>query len=271
MIFQLNKPRFYSPSLSFFQVLTVNLVFVASLFILAFLAVGVYVFVSSPANPELSPEAARVVAESGPCSSEGTVGTVTYRNDESHTWWFNFTPTFPKSGCNPACVVDEQNNSSSVNWRCTGLVEPSLSQADAFALAREGDCAQQGIVSQPAIHNEETRSWWFEFTPTHAVSGCNPACVVDEVNRSSSINWRCLGLDEQQIQSQDEAFSVAQSGQCADVGVVSNTAIHNHDTQTWWFDLALFEPKDGCNPACVVNDLNRTSVVNWRCTGLIVP
>ena len=41
----------------------------------------------------------------------------------------------------------------------------------------------------------------------------------------------------------------------------------NADTGTWWIDLDI--EKEGCNPACVINIVTKTAVINWRCTGLI--
>jgi hypothetical protein len=43
----------------------------------------------------------------------------------------------------------------------------------------------------------------------------------------------------------------------------------NDSTGTWWIDFAPNEPKEGCNPACVVNIETETAEINWRCTGLI--
>lgn len=42
-----------------------------------------------------------------------------YYNENSKTWWFDIKNT--KEGCNPACVVYEENGMAEVNWRCTGL------------------------------------------------------------------------------------------------------------------------------------------------------
>lgn len=43
----------------------------------------------------------------------------------------------------------------------------------------------------------------------------------------------------------------------------------NDKTGTWWLDLDL--KKKGCNPACVINIETKEAVINWRCTGLILP
>jgi hypothetical protein len=38
---------------------------------------------------------------------------------------------------------------------------------------------------------------------------------------------------------------------------------------TWWIEFIPDEPKEGCNPACVVNVETQEAEINWRCTGLI--
>src|SRR4030042_6707123 len=43
----------------------------------------------------------------------------------------------------------------------------------------------------------------------------------------------------------------------------------NDYTETWWIGFVPDEPKEGCNPACVVDVEKETAEVNWRCTGLI--
>jgi hypothetical protein len=45
--------------------------------------------------------------------------------------------------------------------------------------------------------------------------------------------------------------------------------IYNAGTKTWWFDANLNATKDGCNPACVVNEDSKKAEINWRCTGLL--
>lgn len=47
--------------------------------------------------------------------------------------------------------------------------------------------------------------------------------------------------------------------------------VYNANTKTWWFDANLNATKEGCNPACVVDEATKTAEINWRCTGLIEP
>lgn len=61
-------------------------------------------------------------AKNSECSEKGTIGDSGFHNNNSHTWWIEFTPFEEKSGCNPACVVSEETGKSKINWRCTGLI-----------------------------------------------------------------------------------------------------------------------------------------------------
>ncbi len=70
----------------------------------------------------------------------------------------------------------------------------------------------------------------------------------------------------------DKAYKIADdSEECSMAGIAKEDHVYNEITKTWWIDLER-EPeleKDGCNPACVVNEETLEAEVNWRCTGLI--
>jgi hypothetical protein len=66
-----------------------------------------------------------------------------------------------------------------------------------------------------------------------------------------------------------EARLIAQKSDCMKIGNLTNKSSYNNYTKTWWLDLDTVKP--GCNPACVVNEKNKSAEVNWRCTGLIPP
>jgi|GEM_PF-2447161 len=81
-----------------------------------------------------------------------------------------------------------------------------------------------------------------------------------------------IGADTGPILSEEEALRIAGSTQdCTMAGIPGNTALYNPTSKTWWIDLQRMPglEKDGCNPACVVQEENKTAEVNWRCTGAI--
>ena len=58
---------------------------------------------------------------------------------------------------------------------------------------------------------------------------------------------------------------------CIKSGESLATGVYNSSTKTWWFDATLKTPKQGCSPACVVNEDTNKAEINWRCTGLVMP
>ncbi|MEM4240078.1 MAG: hypothetical protein QXM31_02430 [Candidatus Woesearchaeota archaeon] len=68
-----------------------------------------------------------------------------------------------------------------------------------------------------------------------------------------------------------DALQIAQNSACVAEGTVKEGNMCNDFTGTVWFEFEPKEPKEGCNPACVVNIESREAEINWRCTGLMVP
>lgn len=67
--------------------------------------------------------------------------------------------------------------------------------------------------------------------------------------------------------SLDEAVEIAENSECTAEGELKETRFCNQNTGTWWIDLEIDKP--GCNPACVIDVNEKTTEINWRCTGLI--
>lgn len=69
-------------------------------------------------------DARNIALNTSACTIVGSVSQNAYCNSNTGTWWLDLSQS-SYSGCNPACVIDVQNRSASVNWRCTGLATPS--------------------------------------------------------------------------------------------------------------------------------------------------
>ncbi|NYZ77098.1 hypothetical protein H0O02_02160 [Candidatus Micrarchaeota archaeon] len=67
----------------------------------------------------------------------------------------------------------------------------------------------------------------------------------------------------------DEARAIALGSACMGEGGITDEYMYNENTHTWWFETDIV--RQGCSPACVVDELTRTAEINWRCTGLIIP
>ena len=80
----------------------------------------------------------------------------------------------------------------------------------------------------------------------------------------------CEEEPEEEGLTEAEAKAIALNSSCMDEGNLTDDApMYNNVTQTWWFETDIV--KDGCMPACVVDEATKTAEINWRCTGLIPP
>lgn len=75
---------------------------------------------SDISSKNVSASQAKIIAERD--CKDGTLKDIYYCNDYTGTWWFDFEPKEPKEGCNPACVVNVENETAEINWRCTGYI-----------------------------------------------------------------------------------------------------------------------------------------------------
>ena len=74
-------------------------------------------------NQKMTEEQAKKIAEKE-CIKQGeSIGKGSY-NEYTKTWWFDVDLVTNQKGCNPACVVMEENATAEINWRCTGLILP---------------------------------------------------------------------------------------------------------------------------------------------------
>lgn len=96
-----------------------------------------------------------------------------------------FLSLFVFAGCNNASAGDDpqepENRSNAM-----------LTQEEAYEIALNSPCAEEGNVLNKAYYNDYTLTWWFE---TDIVKeGCNPSCMVSEETNTAEINWMCTGL-----------------------------------------------------------------------------
>lgn len=71
----------------------------------------------------------------------------------------------------------------------------------------------------------------------------------------------------------EEAEAIAENSECTEKGTLTGASFYNENTKTFWLDLEMrpeFE-NELCNPACVVDEVEKTAEINWRCTGALPP
>lgn len=140
-----------------------------------------------------------------------------------------------------------------------------LTLEEALSVAWGSECMAEGkVTGADAAFNNNSNTWWLTLEANR--SGCNPACVVYE-NRSAEVNWRCTGALPPGDLTESEARAIAEGSLCMQEGNLTGVSSHNDYTRTWWFDMDT--KKEGCAPACVVDEETLQAEVNWRCTGLL--
>ncbi len=75
----------------------------------------------------------------------------------------------------------------------------------------------------------------------------------------------CGGREEKM--TEEQARKIAEKT-CIKGGEALGSGSYNPNSKTWWFDANLNSVREGCNPACVVNQETKKAEINWRCTGL---
>jgi outer membrane murein-binding lipoprotein Lpp len=75
----------------------------------------------------LSYQQAVDIAEGSGCVEQGQLKETHFFNENTGTWWIDLD--IEKAGCAPACVVNVSDRTAEINWRCTGLVPPSMNEA----------------------------------------------------------------------------------------------------------------------------------------------
>lgn len=90
--------------------------------------------------PPMSIKEALQIAAASECAQAGQLTAPMIYNENTGTWWIDLTAEKP--GCNPACVVDVNTKTAEVNWRCTGLAQPTGSSQ--IANPASANCQEQG-------------------------------------------------------------------------------------------------------------------------------
>ncbi|MFC1455097.1 hypothetical protein ACFLQI_03360 [Candidatus Undinarchaeota archaeon] len=116
-------------------------------------------------------------------------------------------------------------------------------------------CEDLGGRALNIVANEQCENW--ETNEGNVVGFISPAICCVHFSEMTL-------LDARRIAWRDDQECMIEGG------ILTEDIIYNNVTKTWWFGLDGID-KDGCNPACVVDEAAKTASINWRCTGLIIP
>ena len=102
-----------------------------------------------------------------------------------------------------------------------------------------------------------------------------PGCAVEEEEEEQSPaeeepeEEEVPEEDQPETLTEEEARAIALNSSCMEDGNITDNYTYNDVTHTWWFETDIV--KEGCMPACVVDEETKSAEINWRCTGLIIP
>lgn len=136
---------------------------------------------------------------------------------------------------------------------CIGIPESGEEEQDTVITTTDDECPGCAPVEEETTEEEDEE----EAPPEE------PAPVENETEEEPD------EVPEEEGLTLEEAREIALNSSCIDEGNLTDNYIYNEVTNTWWFDMDIV--KEGCAPACVVDEETGTAEINWRCTGLIVP
>jgi len=86
------------------------------------------VCVDNQTGARMSYDEAVRIAQSSECTEMGRLKDTYFCNEDTGTWWIDMGADKP--GCMPACVINVNDGSAEINWRCTGALLPSEQVAE---------------------------------------------------------------------------------------------------------------------------------------------
>jgi hypothetical protein len=113
------------------------------------------------------------------------------------------------------------------------------------ALAASGSPAAQEVVEAA-----------FETAVPVAAVPAAPAAAADDLLCIDPITGASLGIQE--------ALAIAGDSECTSGGELLPARFCDAATGAWW--IGLNAPREGCDPACVVNANSRQAQIDWRCS-----
>jgi len=124
----------------------------------------------------------------------------------------------------------------------------------AVMLILAAGCAQKGEMSGNGMLGNDS--------DTHG-------CKISAGYSWCDAKQKCIRVWEEPcegILTLDEARTIARNSSCMNQSDITDEYVYNNVTKTWWLGMTL--TKEGCSPACVVDEKTGTAEINWRCTGL---
>ncbi len=123
------------------------------------------------------------------------------------------------------------------------------------------------IVHGFEIKEGEETELIIDFSPESVISANGGYKLKPVIKILTPKQFQERKQSKEQKMTLERAREIAENSECINEGVLKENAQYNENSKTWWIDFEPTEPKEGCNPVCVVNK-NENAEINWRCTGL---
>jgi hypothetical protein len=200
-------------------------VIVASL-VAVIVVLGGCVPVPSSSQPPMSLEEARKIAADSECAQTGQLKEQAVYNPNSGTWWIDLAAEKP--GCSPACVVDVKTKTAEVNWRCTGLKEPTSSSQ--IANPASVNCGKQGgklsIETGPGggqygvcvFSGDKECEEWAMFRDQCPVGGVDVKGYASAAGRYCAITGGTYAATAKQGTADEQGTCILKGGKSCDAG-----------------------------------------------------
>jgi len=107
-------------------------------------------------------EQAMRLAEASECVQQGQLAETGVCNEYTGTWWIDLKMNRP--GCSPACVVNVNDDSVEINYRCTGALPDAEGQVSSSKPRLGASVTSEGNVSELSAGNGR-----FAFDLYHAI------------------------------------------------------------------------------------------------------
>jgi len=105
----------------------------------------------------------------------------------------------------------------------------------------------------------------FILSPAPTTTVTSP--VTTRTTPTTNLHRYCISHKTGNKLTLEEALTIAQRDCTGGTIDITKEKLCNSITGTWWLGFIPDEPKEGCNPACVVSVDDKIAEVNWRCTG----
>jgi hypothetical protein len=168
----------------------------------------------------------------------------------------------PMPGCHPQeCINSAFVRDYEQPEVCTMMFDHTAAYSAEDCICVQGECQNKNRANEPPRAPTPANFEECEAAGYPILESYPRQCRVDDT----------LTFTESPMLSYEDALAIAEVSECVEQGALLDEYMYNENSKTWWIELQMHPESEieGCNPACVVDELSMEAEINWRCTGLI--